>query len=105
MNGRLTLLRSIAPRLPDNLPDCIRNEIPRVAAGNDQLPQLGRGNLELSVGVNVHLACDLFVKVPNGAGPAIDHDGPERAHGGRLPAGAGRHYDMGQVENFPPAMP
>src|ERR1700737_4229272 len=100
-----TRLGSIAPRLPDDLSDCVGNEISRVPAGDDQLPQLGRGNLELGVRVNVDEAGGFFVLIPYGAGAVIDHDRSQGAHRRSLPARTSGHDDVGEFQNLAPAVP
>src|SRR5262249_48574218 len=59
----LPLTGSIAPRLADNIPDFVGNEILRIPSGNNQITQLGRGNLELRHGVYIDATARSLMQV------------------------------------------
>src|SRR4029077_16303461 len=58
-----TLPCSIAPRLEDDLPHRVGNEVARIAAGDQSRAQLGGGDLELSDGVHVQAAGGALVQL------------------------------------------
>src|SRR5215472_3302964 len=100
-----TLLCSIAPRVEDDLPYCIGNEIAGIAAGDESRAQLGGGDLELRHRAYVQAAGRALVQVADGARAVVDHELPERPLGRRLPTGAVGHDDVGEPEELAPAMP
>src|SRR5215469_10219430 len=94
--GTPILLWSIAPRLEDDLPYRIGNEIARISSGDDERAQFRRGDLELSHGTHVHAPAGLGVQHLDRAGAVIDHDLSERTRGRRAPAGTIGHHDVCQ---------
>src|SRR5215472_6716280 len=96
---------SIAPRVEDDLPYCIGNEIAGIAAGDQSRAQLGGGDLELRHRAHVEAAGRPFAQLSCRAGAVVDHELPERSPGRRLPPGPMGDDDVGEPEELAPAMP
>src|SRR5215472_11461069 len=96
---------SIAPRLENDLPYCVRNEKAGIAPGDQSRAQLGGRDLELRHRPHVQTARGPLVQIADRAGAVVDHELTEGSLDRSFPPGAMRDDDVGQIEQLAPAAP